>query len=151
MPDYQPRFSRKPFQKGGNDRFSKGPKTMYKAQCAKCGDTCEVPFRPNGKKPVYCQNCFVKDEAPRPAYDRGPKREYGAKRDFGPKRDFAPRPSYSAPREDRSMDDMKQELKSMNAKLEQLITLMQKPAPVVKKVPAKKAAKVVKKAVKKKK
>jgi hypothetical protein len=19
---------------------------------------CEVPFRPNGKKPVYCRNCF---------------------------------------------------------------------------------------------
>lgn len=31
---------------------------MHPATCADCGARCEVPFRPNGKKPVLCKNCF---------------------------------------------------------------------------------------------
>ena len=34
----------------------------HKAVCDACGATCEVPFIPNGKKPVYCRNCY-KDNA----------------------------------------------------------------------------------------
>ncbi len=30
----------------------------HKATCSSCNAMCEVPFRPNGKKPVYCRNCF---------------------------------------------------------------------------------------------
>ncbi|MFA6254887.1 MAG: CxxC-x17-CxxC domain-containing protein [Patescibacteria group bacterium] len=41
---------------GGRDR----DKRMYQATCAKCGNKCEVPFRPSGDKPVYCSNCFSK-------------------------------------------------------------------------------------------
>ncbi len=33
----------------------------HKARCASCGDMCEVPFKPNGKKPVLCKACFQKD------------------------------------------------------------------------------------------
>lgn len=36
----------------------------FQATCAQCNAVCEVPFKPNGKKPVYCRNCFKKDEAP---------------------------------------------------------------------------------------
>lgn len=42
-------------------RVSFGDKPMFKADCAKCGNTCEVPFRPNGERPVYCRECFSKD------------------------------------------------------------------------------------------
>lgn len=31
---------------------------MHQATCAECGEKCEVPFRPNGEKPVYCRDCF---------------------------------------------------------------------------------------------
>jgi len=31
---------------------------MHQAECAECGNRCEVPFRPTGDKPVYCSNCF---------------------------------------------------------------------------------------------
>ena len=145
MPDYssKPRFARKPFQSGGFDR-DRAPKQMYKADCAKCGNMTEVPFRPNGKKPVYCQNCFVRDDA--------------APRSFGPKRDFGSRPSYNreaapaAPREDRSMQEVKLELKGVNEKLEKLISLMEysqaATAPKAKAEPA--AKKVAKKTTKKK-
>lgn len=40
------------------DRFEK---RMYQSECASCGNSCEVPFKPNGSKPVYCNNCFRKD------------------------------------------------------------------------------------------
>ncbi len=35
-------------------------KRMFEAVCDKCGNKCEVPFRPAGGKPVYCSQCFDK-------------------------------------------------------------------------------------------
>ena len=37
-----------------NDRDS----VMHQATCDRCGDDCEVPFRPTKGKPIYCDNCF---------------------------------------------------------------------------------------------
>ena len=37
---------------------SEGSAERFQANCAQCHEKCEVPFRPNGKKPVYCRNCF---------------------------------------------------------------------------------------------
>ena len=34
---------------------------MYKAICSSCGKNCEVPFKPTGNKPVYCNECFKKN------------------------------------------------------------------------------------------
>ena len=47
---------------GGRDfrRGGSGDKKMYKAVCDKCGEDCEVPFRPTGGKPIYCSDCFGK-------------------------------------------------------------------------------------------
>ncbi len=39
-------------------------KRMHTVICDKCGDECEVPFRPTGDKPVYCSACFRKNEKP---------------------------------------------------------------------------------------
>ena len=49
--------------RGGNTfgkRDWNGPKQMYDAICAKCGKSCQVPFRPSGERPVYCHDCFDK-------------------------------------------------------------------------------------------
>jgi CxxC-x17-CxxC domain-containing protein len=40
---------------GGGDR---GRPTMHRVTCDECGESCEVPFRPSGDKPVYCSDCF---------------------------------------------------------------------------------------------
>ena len=40
----------------GHRQYEEGER--FQAVCNECGATCEVPFRPNGKKPVYCRNCF---------------------------------------------------------------------------------------------
>jgi CxxC-x17-CxxC domain-containing protein len=35
-------------------------RAMYNAVCSTCGNNCEVPFKPSGKKPILCQQCFDK-------------------------------------------------------------------------------------------
>ena len=42
-----------------NDR-NMGPREMHKATCSKCGEECEVPFKPAEDKPVYCRECYRK-------------------------------------------------------------------------------------------
>ena len=37
-----------------------GDRQLHDAICAKCGENCQVPFKPNDSKPVYCSNCFDK-------------------------------------------------------------------------------------------
>ena len=51
-----------PRRSGGRDsgRFDSGDRKMYDAVCDKCGQKCEVPFRPTGDKPIYCSQCFGK-------------------------------------------------------------------------------------------
>ena len=31
---------------------------MHPAVCAECGKDTEVPFRPTGERPVYCNECY---------------------------------------------------------------------------------------------
>ncbi|OQA52999.1 MAG: hypothetical protein BWY44_00385 [Candidatus Omnitrophica bacterium ADurb.Bin292] len=33
-------------------------KNLFQAVCADCRKTCEVPFKPTGERPVYCNECF---------------------------------------------------------------------------------------------
>jgi ATP-dependent RNA helicase DeaD len=40
------------------------PVTMYTAICADCGTECEVPFKPDRKRPVYCKTCWVQRGPP---------------------------------------------------------------------------------------
>jgi CxxC-x17-CxxC domain-containing protein len=35
-------------------------KEMHKAVCAECGKECEVPFKPDPSRPVYCRDCWSK-------------------------------------------------------------------------------------------
>jgi len=45
--------------KGSWKRQMSGRET-YKAVCAECGKECEVPFKPDGSRPVYCRECYAK-------------------------------------------------------------------------------------------
>jgi CxxC-x17-CxxC domain-containing protein len=38
--------------------YSRGPREMFDAVCARCGKDTQVPFRPTGARPVYCSDCF---------------------------------------------------------------------------------------------
>lgn len=58
-------FKRRSFDRG--EGGSGGRPQMHQAICSGCGQSCEVPFRPTGEKPVYCNDCFrdKKGAAPR--------------------------------------------------------------------------------------
>ncbi len=43
---------------GGGGGYSRGPREMFDATCARCGKETQVPFRPSGARPVYCSDCF---------------------------------------------------------------------------------------------
>lgn len=32
--------------------------SIHKAVCSECGNNCEVPFKPTGSKPIFCDDCF---------------------------------------------------------------------------------------------
>lgn len=40
-------------------------KRMYSATCDQCGADCELPFKPSSDKPVFCSDCYVKEDKPK--------------------------------------------------------------------------------------
>ncbi|OGF20470.1 hypothetical protein A2316_01425 [Candidatus Falkowbacteria bacterium RIFOXYB2_FULL_38_15] len=46
-------------------------KRMYDATCSKCGNSCQIPFRPTGDRPVFCSNCFGKQDGAGKSQDEG--------------------------------------------------------------------------------
>ena len=138
----KPAFGKKSW---GDKRSGDKPPMLYKATCANCHNSCEVPFRPNGERPVYCKDCFENkggrggsdrassEEVLRPAgrmYDRSDGRSY--QRDFAPQGN--PMPHYES---NKGNDDIKRQLELVNTKLERLIQAVEKM------VPAKPAAEIV--------
>ena len=107
------------FNRGGRDG-EKPP--MFEAVCAKCQKTCEVPFRPNGNKPVYCRDCFrsVRDE------DEG---MHSTRPESGPRRDFAPAPQ-QRPQADTRIDNLSAQINALNQKMDKVLAALQlnKPA-----------------------
>jgi CxxC-x17-CxxC domain-containing protein len=45
-------------KRGGG--FNKDSREMHKVNCAECGKETEVPFKPDGTRPVYCRDCYQK-------------------------------------------------------------------------------------------
>lgn len=151
------------FRRGGGGGFrgrdsgrgrDRGPVTMHHAVCDQCGKDCEVPFRPTGDKPVFCNDCFAskKDNGGSRGGDRYPQKSFDnfkapARPDFG----------NSAG----SNDEVKKQLVMLNEKMERLIKAVsstpntypakteQKVKTIVKALPVVKAKKVAKKKTKK--
>ncbi|MCK4997653.1 hypothetical protein KAS08_05085 [Candidatus Pacearchaeota archaeon] len=40
------------------NNFDRQPREMHKTKCTKCGNDCEVPFKPTPGKDVLCGDCF---------------------------------------------------------------------------------------------
>lgn len=113
------------FNKGGFDRgesrggfrsapgrdFSR-PMEMHQATCARCQKMCEVPFRPNGKKPVFCKDCFASGRPDVPG------------RDFS-RPDHSARPSFRPEGGERRSDDLKAQIETLNSKIDSLTRMVQ--------------------------
>lgn len=87
-----------------------GDRQMYPAVCAECGRDCQVPFFPDGSKPVYCSSCFEHQQGGRGRDDydaRRPNRSFGRNKGAG-------------------QDVNKELLVSINSKLGKILELMSK-------------------------
>lgn len=110
-----------------NDRERSKPmfeKRMFRAVCDGCGRDCEVPFKPSEDKPVYCDECFGKNNESRKSESKG----------------------------NSSDNSLAKQIEALNSKLDkviQLLTPKEKKEEVIKLAPQKKAVKVAKKEVKK--
>lgn len=105
-----------------SDRF--GRPVMHSAICADCGQSCEVPFRPTGDKPVYCNNCFGKKagfdnnrfeqrDLERPSFRRDDQQD-------------SARPSFRRDERDSRSDanNYKQQFEILNIKLDNILRLL---------------------------
>jgi len=104
--------------KGNRDGGSSRGEVMHKAVCSECHKPCEVPFIPNGNKPVYCNDCFSKKRA-------------GESHGFE-KKDFAPRaPSHHESQQpqnasrDVRIDDIKTQINHINSKLDRILSMLE--------------------------
>lgn len=98
---------------GGNKfggGFSKG--RMFPAVCSGCGNECEVPFKPTGERPVYCNQCFSDS-------GRGPA---------GPKKEFRPQHFEEKPKAAGNNEELKVQFEKLNAKMDRILKIL---APVI--------------------
>ena len=108
------------FNKGGYDRgaprrdFSARPTEMHQATCARCNKACEVPFRPNGKKPVFCKDCFASN---RP--------DAHIRTNAFSRPNAAPRPPYQSEGIAPRSDDLRSKVEVLNTKLDMLVRMVQ--------------------------
>jgi CxxC-x17-CxxC domain-containing protein len=84
---------------------------LFDAVCSKCGKACQVPFRPNGQKPVYCRACFGS-----PANAPAGKENF-VRRDV-PVTSFEPR------NDNREIAELKQQIGAVNLKLESVLKIL---------------------------
>lgn len=50
---------------------------MHAAVCSECDRDCQVPFRPSGGNPVFCSNCFKKQDG---SQSGAPRKSFGGDR-----------------------------------------------------------------------
>ncbi len=103
--DHKGKKSYPPKKRFGN--MGTAPQSLHEATCAKCNKTCQVPFKPNGRKPIYCSDCFRRDE--------GTTNHRFTDR----KNNHSDKPMYQAPVT--GHDHVGDELKAINEKLDAII------------------------------
>lgn len=110
--EFRPDGDRRKYFSNGSD--SNTERTMTKVTCDSCGKSCTVPFRPTAGKPVYCSNCFRKDNSG----SRG-ERSYTPKRSQG----SATRSHFSS---EKSSSSNSRELAQISSKLDRILELLER-------------------------
>ena len=114
---------------GSRDDSRPAFQKKYDATCSDCGRVCQVPFRPNGKKPVFCTDCF--------SAKRGAPAHHAEQREFTPRasqHEFREQRSTApvAPVRDARIDELKTQMQMVISKLDRIMqTLENTTKPVV--------------------
>ncbi|MEP7103250.1 MAG: CxxC-x17-CxxC domain-containing protein [Candidatus Dojkabacteria bacterium] len=102
-----------------NDRGN-SDRQMFPAVCDNCGKDCEVPFKPNGSKPIFCNECFREMG--------GNDREQNSERFDFKKQNFERRESPRNENRDESANAtayMKQQFDVLNTKLNKIMAALE--------------------------
>ncbi len=151
-----------------DDRGGERKIELFTTACTTCGKSCEVPFKPDGTKPVLCRDCFAAKNA---GGDNARSGNRSAGNDFPSRK---PERSFDAPRVERapgvSREDfaaLSRHVTALDAKINEILAIVKsahapvektsmateasaaEDAPIKKERKPKKVAKVVKKVVKK--
>lgn len=86
------------------------PLQLHNAICGGCGKECQLPFKPNGDRPVYCRDCFAKNG------NGDTNKSYG--------RDNHGQSVFQKPVENRQPVANTEQLDSINYKLDRIIKLL---------------------------
>lgn len=106
-PQFNRNVSPRPARPGARTRDSyQGATQKFDAICSNCRKSCQVPFRPDGKKPIYCRDCF---NAPRDAH-------VPAKRNV---------PMGAPSGEGKSIGDLTRQIAAMNAKIDTMLKILE--------------------------
>jgi CxxC-x17-CxxC domain-containing protein len=100
-------------ERGGFGRSS-GPGMMFDAVCGECNRDCQVPFRPNGRKPVLCSNCFDKNKS----FGDRPQRSFDRPR-FADRSERSERPSAGG-----NTAHLEQKIEMVSQKLDAILDLL---------------------------
>lgn len=113
---------------GGRDM---GSRDMHRATCAQCGKDCEVPFMPSGDRPVYCSNCF-ESRRNEDGNSRGSTGRSFTRPNFEERRPYSGASGDSARAQGNDNGLLMDQLKSLHAKLDKIISYLQPKAEVPK-------------------
>lgn len=111
---------------GGRD-FNRGnrDREMHKTTCSNCGRDCEVPFKPNGSKPVFCSDCFERNGGRESNRFSGPDRDRAPRRpSFGENRSYDRPQNFDKPQHNSRPEQNNDQFASLNAKLDKIIMLL---------------------------
>ncbi|MBP9669519.1 MAG: hypothetical protein KBE09_04495 [Candidatus Pacebacteria bacterium] len=118
--------NKRPFDRGAR---GEGRPEMHSATCANCHKPCEVPFKPDGSRPIYCRDCFGdnKPEGSERSSDRAPREFHRSENrsfDRPERREFSPRPAAAPAVDMRPIMDAAREMNALTAKLGALIEVL---------------------------
>lgn len=144
MGNFNRSFNRDRRPSGGGRSFDRGTRDreMHRTTCSNCGKECEVPFKPNGSKPVFCSDCFEKNGGEQ---RRSNDRDYSAPRrsnfedrrpSFNENRGYDRPQNFDRPQaSERPQQNNNAQFAELSSKLDRIITLLT-PKLVAEKVPA---------------
>lgn len=130
MGNFNRSFNRDSRPSGGGRSFNRGTRDreMFRTTCSNCGKECEVPFKPNGSKPVFCSECFEKNGGEtRRSNDRdysSPRRSSFERPNFNENRNYSRPQNFDRPQNNDRSPQNNDQFASLNAKLDRIITLL---------------------------
>ena len=138
---FKPSFQNRSWgaDRGYDNRDQGAEREMFQTTCSGCGDTCEVPFRPSGSRPVFCNDCFRDQKED--GFGQSGRSEFKS-RPMRPERsersEYRPAPAAPAPG---MSEDTKKILIDLGLKLDRLIVAVERLSEPKQVVTVKKASK----------